>query len=219
MVGQHLHRDITWSFRNDTHSTTRGGGEEVTFFFSLSLSLLSASPRGCGGARRAPTGRPLASSHRNGRATSPSPPQPLDRRTRFPIGPDPRKGMMNELTPFLLAGEAFLSFLVTTCPLSRPTAIPVAILQALLCQALFASRRPCPRATIVLFSHSLLAPLKHFPARVRPRNRFLSGRECYSGLAGYTNLCWGGGGCGACTPKIRTLHSFSARARHPPNAL
>ena len=66
------------------------------------------------------------------------------------------------------------------------------------------------------FSHSLLAPLKHFPARVRPRNRFLSGRECYSGLAGYTNLCWGGGGCGACTPKIRTLHSFSARARHPP---
>ena len=57
---------------------------------------------------------------------------------------------MNELTPFLLAGEAFLSFLVTTCPLSRPTAIPVAILQALLCQALFASRRPCPGATIVL---------------------------------------------------------------------
>ena len=66
------------------------------------------------------------------------------------------------------------------------------------------------------FSHSLLAPLKHFPARVRPRNRFLSGRECYSGLAGYTNLCWGGGGCGACTPKIRTLHSFSAASSSPP---
>ena len=54
-----------------THSTTRGGGGRSHFFF---LSLLSASPRGCGGARRAPTGRPLASSHRNGRATSPSPP-------------------------------------------------------------------------------------------------------------------------------------------------
>ena len=57
-----------------THSTTRGGGKKSLFFLSLSLSLLSASPRGCGGARRAPTGRPLASSHRNGRATSPSPP-------------------------------------------------------------------------------------------------------------------------------------------------
>ena len=65
-----------------------GGGGRSHFFF---LSLLSASPRGCGGARRAPTGRPLASSHRNGRATSPSPPQPLDRRTRFPLGPDPRE--------------------------------------------------------------------------------------------------------------------------------
>ena len=72
LVGQHLHRDITWSFRNDTlqHPGEGGGGRSHFFFF---LSLLSASPRGCGGARRAPTGRPLASSHRNGRATSPSP--------------------------------------------------------------------------------------------------------------------------------------------------
>ena len=52
------------------HTPPPGGGGRSHFFF---LSLLSASPRGCGGARRAPTGRPLASSHRNGRATSPSP--------------------------------------------------------------------------------------------------------------------------------------------------
>ena len=37
LVGQHLHRDITWSFRNDTlQHPGEGGGKKSLFFFSLS---------------------------------------------------------------------------------------------------------------------------------------------------------------------------------------
>ena len=89
LVGQHLHRDITWSFRNDTlQHPGEGGGEEVTFFF---LSLFS--PRVPGGVEERgelrqddPWPPPIETV-----APPRLPPQPLDRRTRFPIGPDPRK--------------------------------------------------------------------------------------------------------------------------------
>ena len=84
---------------------------------------------------------------------------------------------MNELTPFLLAGEAFLSFLVTTCPLSRPTAIPVAILQALSMSSPLRFASSVPWRDDRSLSHSLLAPLKHFPARVRPQKPISFGQR------------------------------------------
>ena len=88
LVGQHLHRDITWSFRNDTLQHPGEGGGKKSLFF---LSLLSASPRG-GVEERGelrqddPWPPPIETV-----APPRLPPQPLDRRTRFPIGPDPRK--------------------------------------------------------------------------------------------------------------------------------
>ena len=73
-----------------THSTTRGGGKK-SLFFSLSLSLFS--PRVPGGVEERgelrqddPWPPPIETV-----APPRLPPQPLDRRTRFPIGPDPRK--------------------------------------------------------------------------------------------------------------------------------
>ena len=124
LVGQHLHRDI-WSFSDTLHH--RGGGGKVTFFF---LSLLSAVPGGVEERGELRQDDP-ASSHRNGRATSPSP-QPLDRRTRFPIGPDPRVNGLTYLPPGWRSLPLLLGHDVS---LARPTAIPVAILQALLCQS------------------------------------------------------------------------------------